>query len=321
MIRLALLIVMCLAAWTTPAAAWDPYRDDWWWEEPLVPYEPEPIVPAGIYFVTEVYVGDVVSVSGAVTTYSTATVADTPGTYARVVDTVGTGASSVFDGSAFNGRALLGDGRAVAGTYYENFILSGGTFVPVSVVFFQDDSVVAPPAPTPPPPPPPVPTAAPSVPSPAPTSRPVVPSLPAPAPPTPAPAPTGRIAPVIEPARTAPPPRRDPVLRPGITSSPLGDVAFTLEMLRGRAATLWFRVVADGVTIPVSSWRVVAGEHTALGPTTGGREDPFRARWDTVTPPGTAWTMRIDATVLVDGIPYATSGDVTIVVRSPALIR
>ena len=344
MIRLAVLLATCLIALTAPAAAWDPYWDDWWWEEPVVSYQPEPVddiwwwhepawepapppppvpvVPHGIYYVTEVYVADVVSVSGPVTTYSTATISDAPGTYARVADTVGTGASSAFDGTAFNGRATLGDGRPVAGTYYENFILTGGTFVPVSVVFFQDDSVVAaPPPPTPAPVPTPAPYVPPPAPTPVPTPRPIAPPAPTPAPQLPASAPVVWVAPVSEPVPAPQAPGRMPVLRPGVASSPLGDIAFTLEVLRGRAATLWFRAAADGITIPVFSWRVVSGEHTALGTTSGGREDPFRARWDTVTRPGTAWTIRIDATVLIDGIPYATSGDVTVVVRSPALIR
>lgn len=318
MIRLALLLVACLSASTTPAAAWDPYWDEYEpaWEP--APPPPAAVIPAGIYYVTEVYVGDVVSVSGPVTTYTTATVSDTPGTYARVADTVGTGAASAFDGSAFNGRATLGDGRPVAGTYYENFVLTGGTFVPVSIVFFQDDSELAAP---PPPSPTPVPTPAPFVPPPAPvpTPRPAAPPAPTPGPLTPAP--LARIARVIEPVPATPAPGRVPVLRPGVAASPLGDIAFSLEVLRGRAATLWFRAAADGATVPVASWRVVSGEHTALGATSGGREDPFRARWDVVTAPGGTWTLRVEAIVLVDGTAYPTSGDVAVVVRSPALIR
>lgn len=362
MIRIALAVLLLLAALSSPAAAWDPYSDDsWWWEEPIVSYEPEPawwyepepvswyepepsdiwwwqdtawepapppppapVVPEGIYYVTEVYVADVVSVSGRVTTYSTATVADTPGTYARVAETVGTGSSSSFDGAAFNGRATLDDGRAVAGTYYENFILSNGSFVPVSVVFFQDDSVVAsgaPPSPTPAPTPPP--TATPASPPPP------APPAPPPAPPAPASAPPAWVAPIVEstpawipPAvPSTPPAPRAPVLRPGVADSPLGDPAFSLEVLRGRAVSVWFRALADGVAVPVSSWRISAGEHTALGGVAGGRDDPFRARWDVVTPPGGAWILRVEATVVIDGISHPASGDISVVVRSPALVR
>lgn len=348
MIARLLFVVLLLVATASPAAAWDPYWDDWSWEEPAVPYEPEPIddvwwwqgsavepappppvpvVPAGIYYVTEVYVADVISVSGPVTTYSTTTIADTPGTYARVVDTVGTGVSSAFDGAAFNGRATFGDGRAVAGTYYENFVLAGGAFVPVSIVFFQDDSITAG-APTPTPAPTPAASAPPQF-----TPRPSVP--PGPAVPTPAPVPLRTGAPaqvptpipdpwtarVVDPQAPSAPPRPAPVVRPGIAPSPLGDIAFTLEVLRGRAATIWFRALAEGAPVPLTSWRVVSGDHVALAAASGGAEDPFRARWDVVTGPSETWVLRVEATVLVDGISYVTSGDIEIVVRSPALIR
>lgn len=335
MIRQVALCLVVLLALATPVAARDPYWDDWWWEEPVVWHEPEPVddiwwwqepawepapppppspvVPQGIYYVTEVYVADVVTVSWPVTTYSTATIADTPGTYARVADTVATGAASPYDGVAFNGRASLWDGRPIAGTYYENFVVANGSFVPVSVVFFQDDSDIAvAPAPTP----------APIMPTPAPG----VPAPPEPTPtpastPTPAPQPVARVDPIAEPPPAPPSPRRIPVVRPGIAASPLGDIAFSLEVLRGRSIALWFRAVADGVTVAVSSWRVVSGEHTALGPASGGRDDPFRARWDLVTRPGATWILRVEATVVVDGISYPAAGDVAVVVRSPALIR
>src|SRR5204863_7869013 len=90
--------------------------------------DPAPVIapPPGIYYVTDTYVADVVTSSGPLTTYSTTTVHESTGSYARVLDTVGTGASSAFDGSAFNGRRTLGDGRSVAGRYYENYPLTGG---------------------------------------------------------------------------------------------------------------------------------------------------------------------------------------------------
>jgi hypothetical protein len=347
MIGRLLLVVVLLLATASPAAAWDPYWDDWSWEEPAVAHEPEPIddvwwwqgsamepapppppvpvVLAAIYYVTEVYVADVISVRGPVTTYSTVTIADTPGTYARVVDTVDTGASSAFDGAAFNGRATLGDGRAVAGTYYENFVLAGGVFVPVSIVFFQDDSVTvsAPtptPASTPAPSAPPQSTPRPSVPPTVATPAPVPLRTGAPAAP-PVPTPVSWTAPGAEPQVPTAPPRRPPVLRPGVAASPVGDIAFTLEVLRGRAVTIWFRALADGAPVPLTSWRVVSGDHIALAAASGGPEDPFRARWDAVTRPSETWVLRVEAAVLVDGVSYVTSGDIEIVVRSPALIR
>jgi len=130
---------------SSPALAWDPFRERD--ELPAPSREPDtaPFVapPPGIYYVTDTYVADVVTSSGPLTTYSTATIHESTGSYARVLDIVGTGASSAFDGSAFNGRRTLGDGRSVAGTYYENYALTAGGFVPVSVVFFQDDAELA----------------------------------------------------------------------------------------------------------------------------------------------------------------------------------
>ena len=147
---------------SSPALAWDPFRERSDPPAPARDLDPAPFIapPPGIYYVTDTYVADVVTSSGPLTTYSTATVHESTGSYARVLDTVGTGTSSAFDGSAFNGRRTLGDGRSVAGTYYENYAFIDGGFVPVSVVFFQDDAELArlraigtsPPAvPTPPP--------------------------------------------------------------------------------------------------------------------------------------------------------------------------
>ena len=135
-----------LLGFAQPALAWDPDRDQRSDEEPLSAWTPEaaPVAPPpGIYLVTETYAGDAVTHSGALTTYSTETVHETPGSYARVLERVATGGSSAYDGAAFNGRASLTDGRPVAGTYYENYIGTDDGFVRVSVVFFQDDSEIA----------------------------------------------------------------------------------------------------------------------------------------------------------------------------------
>ncbi|MDP9264945.1 MAG: hypothetical protein M3O91_02325, partial [Chloroflexota bacterium] len=100
-------------------------------------------IPPDVYLVTETYAGDEIVRDGALTTYRTVTASETPGTYARALDTVATGVPSAYDGAAFNGRATLSDGRAVAGTYYQTFLLTDERLVPVSVVFFQDDSELA----------------------------------------------------------------------------------------------------------------------------------------------------------------------------------
>lgn len=372
MMRRALAALALTLSLASPAAAcdqdgcwswWDePIQEfDWWWQEPVywepepvywepepVYWEPEPVywepapepawtVPQGLYLVTEVYVADVVSVSGPLTTYSTATAAEMPGTYARVVDSVGTGAASAYDGAAFNGRTALGDGRSVAGTYYENFVLTAEGFVPVSVVFFQDDSALAqvapPPPPLPPVPPPPAPPPPPVAPPP--------PSGPIPAPPLPtAPVPASPIArvdPVVEPPAGSPPAPvpaalppeapapaaapRVPVIRPGVSLSPVGELRTEIEVLRGRAVPLWIRAAVDGVTLPVSSWRIVSGDHVALGPSAGADGDAFMVRWDVVTPPGSAWIVGLETTTVVGGTSYVSLAEISVVVRSPALVR
>ena len=161
-----LLVTLVLLALAQPAFAWDPYRDEL---DPGDQTEPDPVplvVPEGIYLVTDVYAGDTISRDGRTTTYSTATIRETPGTYARVLESVGTGSQSDHDGSSFNHRASLPDGRAVGGTYYEDFVLTPQGFVSVNIVFFQDDRLTTvddvsgprPPVTTasaPPPPPPP----------------------------------------------------------------------------------------------------------------------------------------------------------------------
>ncbi|TMC43350.1 MAG: hypothetical protein E6J23_10150 [Chloroflexi bacterium] len=116
---LALLLVS-----SSPALAWDPLRQRA--APPVAPRQPDPAPliapPPGVYYVTDTYVADVVTSTGPLTTYSTTTVHQSTGSYARVLETVGTGAASAFDGRAFNGRRTLGDGRSVAGTYYEELI-------------------------------------------------------------------------------------------------------------------------------------------------------------------------------------------------------
>src|SRR5581483_6670294 len=92
----------------SPALAWDPFGDDLdaGFGDPVP--DPAPFaVPEGLYVVTDVYAGDVVTTAGDTTTYATETVHDTPGTYARVIDVVSSGSSSAFDGASFNGRAVL----------------------------------------------------------------------------------------------------------------------------------------------------------------------------------------------------------------------
>ena len=139
--RALVLVVAIVAACARPAAAWDPDWDRL--DAGTIDRTPDPaplVVPEGLHIVTDVYAGDVVTRSGDTTTYGTTTVSETPGTYARPIDVVGTGGESAYDGASLNGRARMSDGRPVAGTYYEDFVLTSSGFVSVNVVFFQDDS-------------------------------------------------------------------------------------------------------------------------------------------------------------------------------------
>ncbi|MCA1831511.1 MAG: hypothetical protein LC750_02005 [Actinobacteria bacterium] len=283
---------------TQPAAGWNPYRDaDGDWPPPPVwTPEPAPVAPPpGIYLVTETYAGDSISRSGAVTTYSTETVHEVTGSYARVLESVGTGGSSAYDGAAFNGRASLTDGRSVAGTYYENYIQSGAGFIPVSVVFFQDDSEIA---------------RASAVARAQPVTAPAPRSEPAPA-----------LEPVPSPVRAAPAPpafvdREDPPLRvaparPAIAPSTL-LADRSVEVLRARRTTLSFSG-AD-----VRGWRFLSGECVSLGALSGTVADGFVARWDRLAPQGATWVVRFTVDY-ADGTSHELAIRVT--VRAPGLVE
>ena len=298
--KAALIVAASLVAvlvGSSPACAWDPD-----WEDPLPEPEPEPAwsspaepadPPPGIYLVTDSYVADVVTSSGPVTVYATETVHETTGSYARVLENVATGGRSDFDGAAFNGRAALTDGRSVAGTYYENFVRTDGGFIPVSIVFFQDDQEIAramrATAPTP------VPVAAPAA------SPPVVaaPALPA----------VGRVDPAVDraplPQLGTPGPAPIPA-RP----APLADRA--VEVLRSRRIAISFS--DPGMT----GWRFTGGEGVVLGAISGGPAQAFVARWDRLPPVGGVWVARF-AIDLGDGTTRDLALRVT--VRAPGLVE
>jgi len=290
---------------TSPALAWDPFRER---DEPPAPsQEPDPAPfiapPPGIYYVTDTYVADVVTSNGPLTTYTTTTTHESTGSYARVLDTVGTGTSSAFDGSAFNGRRALGDGRSVAGTYYENYVLTDDGFVPVSVVFFQDDAELArllaartpPPAITPPPPSAPSTTAA----------RSIAPACCAPARPIAIPRPT-------------PPPAKP--IRPGISLLPAGASISNIEVLRGRAVALWPRAFVDDREIPVLSWTVVSGDAGQALMTAGSGGVPFRTSWTRLAAPGAVYQIVFRIEVDTPDTGHRTvDAVIAVIVRSPAL--
>jgi len=276
---------------------------------PIVP-TPDPVafvVPAGLYYVTDTYVADVVATSDATTTYSTTTVHESTGTYARVVDRIGTGAASAFDGTAFNGRGSLTDGRALAGTYYENFVLTADGYVPVSIVFFQDDSETRRRAASSSPPP--------ATPTPAaPSTNPAAPTAPVVGPttsrgiPTPAPSsrPQGPSTPVA------------PTLRAGIALAPDGPALATAEVLRGRSIYFWPRAFANDVAVAIRSWRLLSAQPDYVSATTGSIE-PLAARWLRMPAPDVRWSLRFE--IFTEIAPtQRLEAEITIAVRSPALI-
>jgi hypothetical protein len=290
---------------SSPALARDPFRHEGR-SEPVPPesgVDPAPFIapPPDLYYVTDTYVADVVTTTGVLTTYATTTIHESTGSYARVLATVGTGVSSVYDGSAFNGRRSLGDGRLVAGTYYENYVLTEGGFVPVSIVFFQDDAELARlfAVPTPPgklivPPSPSVAAAARS------------PALCCVATST-----GGLTIPTLAPIKP---------IRPGISLLPLSAALSTVEVLRGRAVALFPRAFIDDREVPVRSWTVIDGEAGEALATAGSGGVPFRSSWRRLAPPGVAYQVVFQIDVDTPETGHQTvNGTIAVVVRSPAL--
>lgn len=270
-------------------------------------------VPAGVYRVTDVYAGDVTTSSGGTTTYTTVTVRADPGTWARVLETAGTGEASALDGRSLNGRARLADGRRVAGTYYQTYVLAAYGFVPVNIVFFQDDRdarLETTPSPAPTAAPFPAPTAAPTnalaPKTAAPTSGPGVVTPTVPAAPTPLLAPTVPPLPVIASA--------------GVALSASGPTLASVELLRGRIAQLWPRVFADGVTVPVRSWRLTATADGVASSVTGSASEPCAMSWLLPTPPELPQLVRFEVTS--DAVPgRLLVAVIAVTIRSPALLQ
>ena len=272
---------------SSPAIARDPFAEDDRSEPPPpeVRVDPAPFIapPPDLYYVTETYVADVVTTTGPLTTYETTTVQESTGSYARVLETVGTGASSVHDGSAFNGRRSLADGRLVAGTYYEDYVLTESGFVPVSVVFFQDDAELA--------------------------------RLLA------VPTPRGGVV-AGSSSLAAEVPTTAPIkpIRPGISLLPTSAPLSAVEVLRGRTVVLFLRAFVDDREVPVRSWTVAGGEAGEALARTGSGGTPFRTSWNRLAPPGSAYQIvfRIDVATPEMG-SRSVNGTIAVIVRSPAL--
>ena len=298
--RTAFLLTSIVLLSSVPANAREPLGDEW----PPIPAPPVPdpvpfVVPAGLYFVTDTYVADVVATSDATTVYSTTTVHESTGSYARVIDAVDTGTSSAFDGMAFNGRGALTNGQALAGTYYENFVLTASGYVPVSIVFFQDDSE---------------------------TKRRQALSSPTPAPKasaSPAPSvttaqrgdeiaqpPSSKKQVPIEPTR--------PTMRAGISLAPDGPTLAAAEVLRGRLIQFWPRVFANNVAVPIRSWRLVSAQPDRISASAGSTQ-PLVAQWIRMPAPGVSWSLRFE--IFSEVAPTERlEAEISVTVRSPAIV-
>lgn len=313
----AALVAVLTIARSLPALAWDPFTTDPTDPDVTAPAaDPAPfVIPDGLYVVTDVYTGDVVTSAGSTTTYATTTTHETPGTWARVIDTVGTGVGGAFDGASMNTRARLADGQLVAGTYYEDFVLTADGFVSVNIVFFQNDSVTTVPAATPEPPAQ-APTALPAAPPASPPAAPPVAWSPAPAS---APAPTA-VGPLPTVAPVVPVEPVEQVATAGLALGETATVLRSIEVLRGRRVALWPRAYLNGAAVTVRSWRLVSGYADLVDPASGGAGVPCEAAWLTLAPPGSAWTLRFEVTS--DAVPgRVLAATIDVVVRSPALER
>ncbi len=305
--RATLLATAITLVFGIAADARDPFEDDWLSPAPPVGPAPDPVafvVPAGLYYVTDTYMGDVVATTGATTTYSTTTVHESTGSFARVIDTVDTGTASAFDGAAFNGRGVLSDGRALAGTYYENFVLTSDGYLPVSIVFFQDDSETRRGNSATSPSPSPSPTAVPR-PTPSPSAVDTATSH-------------GSVAaePSFRPGITTRPVPR--MLRAAIALAPDGPALASAEVLRGRLVHFWPRAFDNGVPTPIRSWRLVSAQPDLVSAASGGTE-PLAAQWIRMPPAAVRWSLRFEIFTELEPT-QRLEAEISISVRSPALI-
>jgi hypothetical protein len=301
-LAMAILLTYCISV-----AAREPLENEWLPFPPPVAPGPDPVafvVPAGLYFVTDTYLADVVTTNDATTTYSTTTEHESTGTFARVIDSVDTGASSRFDGRAFNGRGALTDGRALAGTYYENFVLTADGYVAVSIVFFQDDSETKRRETA---------TASPSA---TPTrSSTTFPPIASDAPPSVA-TPSVSTSPSFKPKGSIVP--AGPTLRAGVALAADGPVLTSAEVLRGRLIRFWPRAFANDVAVPIRSWRLLSAHPDHFSATSGSAE-PLAAQWIQLPAPGVRLTLRFE--IVPELAPNERlEAQISITLRSPALV-
>jgi hypothetical protein len=179
-------------------------------------------------------------------------------------------------------------------------VLTTNGYVPVSIVFFQDDSESRRRASAQSPSPAPSAPAATSVPGGgAVASRAVV---------TPAPSfkPTTPIAPA------------PPKLRAGVALAPDGATLGSAEVLRGRMVHFWPRAFANDVAVPIRSWRLLSVQPDHISAHSGDLE-PLAAQWIQMPASGVRWSLRFE--IFTELAPTERlEAQISITVRSPALI-
>ncbi len=297
-------------------------------EETLPIEVPQGCRPAGIYKVSNNYVGNTQwTDSHGTIHYGTETSSDPNPWWAVNLGSVSKGRTSRFDAIAFNGRGRGADGQLLAGRFYRNYLPNGECFDPVSVVFFQDDTVVSgdldqiePPEPTVTPDPGTETDPSPPDPELTPTVEPVIGEG---TDPTPTPSPRPTIAPDPRPTESperpvGPLPALDPngdfsfaVVVEG-SETVIGSGRARVEVLRGGPVEIYLLPLLEppvgdpAAVVTFRSWRFESGPNDhPRGPAAGtdhGPLQPLRLRLDSRPPTGTDWhRIQLSARVQVLG--------------------
>src|SRR5204863_5832568 len=80
-------------------------------------------------------------------------------------------------------------------------------------------------------------------------------------------------------------------VRPGLSLMPATAPLTKIEVLRGRAISIWPRAFAGGREIPVRAWSLRSGDPGAAQTTTGVGAAPFQTSWTRPAAPGAAYAL------------------------------
>ena len=271
--------------------------------------DPAACKPSGIYKVSSNYVGNTqwTDEDGTIH-YGTETSREENPWWAVSLGSVSKGKTSRYDSQAFNGRGRGADDLLLAGRFYRNYLPDGDCFEPVSVVFFQDDRVVAgdldePGTPDP------SPTPGIGTPTPTPTATPTPTPTVTPTPGNPPNSPTASPTPTPTRRPTAPP---NSPTQPPVSLDPGGEFAFavaiegsgsltgsgrpTIQVLRGAPVEVYLLPrlqppeSAPDATVSFRSWTYLSGPNDhPQAPAAGiwhGPLQPLRLRLDARPPAG-----------------------------------